>query len=113
MKNIICVICEDEFDPYSPAKIKAGGKFNHCADCAHEDVVKYFAVSEGEGKQGQIEIYQTNNEEDKQRYIEFRKVNSGFYRGKNCQLGNHLKTDPGIKFKTRKSFSPTNHKGKA
>lgn len=109
----VCVICEDEFDLYSPAKIKAGGLATTCELCSEEDTVKYAGVQSADGKANQATILKFQNEKDKEKYIAFWKNNSGYNKGKSgSQLGNHLSTDPGIKFETVVGFNPTNHKGK-
>lgn len=113
MKDIICVECGDEFNPLSPQKIKKGGLYNLCCDCAEETTTKYAGVQAADGKQSQATILKFNSEEDKKKYIAFWQNNSGFFKGKSCQIGSHLTTDPGIKFETRVGFTPTNHKGKA
>lgn len=108
-----CVHCNAEFDSNSIAKKKAGGKINECPDCADEQTVKYAGVQAADGKQSQATILKFNSEADKKNYISFWRNNSGFNKGKSCQLGNHLSTTPDIKFETVQGFNPTNHKGKA
>lgn len=114
MGNLInCIHCEDEFDPQSKQKAKAGGKFNECPDCAEETTVKYLGLQAGDGKQAQAAILKFKSEEDRERYREFWKNNSGVNKSKSCQLGNHLSTDPGISFETIQTIENMNHKGKA
>lgn len=113
MKIMICKICEDEFDLNSQEKRKAGGLANCCPDCSTETTIKYAGVQAADGKQSQATILKFNSELDKTKYISFWKNNSGFFKNKGCQLGNHLSTTPHIKFETVVSFNPTNHKGKA
>lgn len=110
---IVCASCEEEFDPNSPNKKKAGGLRTHCPDCSRETAVKYAGVQAADGKQSQATILRFESEKDKQNYIRFWKNNSGFNKGKSCQLGNHLSTTPNIKFETIVAHIPTNHKGKA
>jgi hypothetical protein len=75
--------------------------------------VKYAGVFSADGKQAQATILKFSSTDDKQKYLAFWKNNSGFNKGKSCQLGSHLSTTPGIKFQTLVEFSPTNHKGKS
>ena len=111
--NRVCIICGDEFDPNSAEKRKAGGHINRCEFCSVETAVKYAGVQAADGKQSQATILKFDSETDKSNYISFWKNNSGYNKGKSCQLGNHLSTTPNIKFETVVDFTPTNHKGKA
>lgn len=108
-----CLTCEENFDLDSPEKKLAGGLINQCPDCAEELTVKYAGVQAADGKQAQATILKFNSEQDKKNYIRFWKNNSGFNKGKSCQLGNHLSTTPAIKFETVVAHNPTNHKGRA
>jgi len=108
-----CIHCDDEFDLNSFAKIKAGGKANECVDCSEETTTKYAGVQAADGKQAQATILKFSSDDDKEKYLSFWRNNSGFNKGKSCQLGAHLSTTPGIKFETVVAFNPTNHKGKA
>jgi hypothetical protein len=108
-----CVECDIDFDLHSPAKVRVGGRINTCPDCSEETVVKYAGVQAADGKQSQATILKFNTEQDKTNYISFWRNNSGFNKGKSCQLGNHLSTTPAISFQTVQGFNPTNHKGKA
>lgn len=107
-----CIHCEDEFDLHSAAKQRVGGKANECPDCSEENTVKYAGVQASDGKQVQATILKFSSENDKDRYLAFWKNNSGYNKGKSCQLGNHLSTTPNIKFETIQGHIPTNHKGK-
>lgn len=108
-----CVECGDEFEPNSPAKRKVGGLVTHCPDCSEDSTIKYVGLQAADGKQSQATILKFDSESDKETYIRFWKNNSGFNKGKSCQLGNHLSTTPNIKFTTVVAHKPTNHKGKA
>ncbi len=108
-----CVACEESFDPRSPEKKKAGGLITHCPDCSDEQTVKYVGLQAADGKQSQATILKFDNNQDKEQYVRFWKNNSGYNKGKSCQLGNHLSTTPAIKFETVVAHTPTNHKGKA
>jgi hypothetical protein len=112
VKIIQCVECGFEFNPCSPEKRRVGGKINQCTECSEETTVKYAGVQAADGKQSQATILKFGSEQDKSKYIAFWQNNSGFYKSKSCQLGNHLSTTPGIKFETVVGFTPTNHKGK-
>ena len=108
-----CIECGVKFDVRSPAKIRAGGKINTCADCSHESAVKYLGLMNGDGKQASITVLAFESSGDRSRYADFWRNNSGIHKGKSCQLGSHLSTDPGIRFKTVTQSTATNHKGKA
>jgi NAD-dependent SIR2 family protein deacetylase len=109
---MICIHCQENFDLNSIKKKKAGGKINECPECAEETVTKVIGLQSADGKQSQITILQFESEQDKTRYMDFWKNNSGYNKSKSCQLGKHLSTTPNIKFKTISGFNPTNHKGK-
>ena len=109
----ICIHCEDDFDPNSIAKKRAGGKINECSDCSNETTVKYVGFQAADGKQAQAPILKFSSEQDKNQYVNFWKSVSGYYKGKSCQLSKTAPTTPGIQFKTVVAFNPTNHKGKA
>jgi len=112
MKLLNCKCCGDNFDLHSPAKQEAGGLINLCPDCSEETATKYAGLQSADGKQAQATILKFESEKDKKSYLEFWQNNSGLHKGKSCQLGNHLSTTPGIKFKTITGFNPSNHKGK-
>lgn len=108
-----CSECGEEFETLSPEKKKAGGLITHCPDCSEESATKYVGLQAADGKQSQATILKFDNEKDKEAYIRFWKNNSGYNKGKSCQLGSHLSTTPDIKFTTLVAHVPTNHKGKA
>lgn len=108
-----CIICSEEFNDQSVQKQRVGGLITTCPDCSEDNVVKYVGIQAADGKQSQVTIMQFSSEKDKENYLSFWKNNSGFHKGKSCQLGAHLSTTPGVKFKTISGFNPTNHKGKA
>lgn len=110
--NRVCRVCECEFDDSSPAKRRAGGKITDCSDCAEESTVRYLGLQAADGKQSQVTILGFKSTQDREKYKKFWQNNSGYNKGKSCQLGSHLSTDPGIAFQTRNAFAPTNHKGK-
>lgn len=108
-----CVHCGADFDLNSYEKRQAGGRINECPDCAIEIAVPYVGLQAADGKQSQVTILKFSSQRDKEAYMSFWRNNSGFNKGKSCQLGTHLSTTPDIAFQTVSSFSPTNHKGKA
>jgi len=108
-----CIECGEDFDLNSLAKRRAGGLINHCPECSVETTVMYAGVQAADGKQSQATILKFNTEQDKANYISFWKNNSGYHKGKSCQLGAHLSTTPSVQFQTLQSFNPTNHKGKS
>lgn len=108
-----CIICEEEFNVNSIEKKKSGGLINHCPDCSIESSTKYLGVNSADGKFNQISILSFSSNEDRQKYSDFWKNNSGNNVSKSCQLGKHLSSTPNIKFKSISSFKPTNHKGKS
>ena len=108
----ICIHCEEEFNPFSPEKKAAGGLITCCPECSEESTIKYAGVQASDGKMAQATILKFNSEQDKENYIAFWKNNSGYNKGKSCQLGAHLSTTPGIKFETVVAHIATNHKGK-
>lgn len=107
-----CVHCECKFDPRSPAKVRAGGRINECADCADEPAVKYLGLTSGDGKQASITVLAFDSVADRERYSDFYRNNAGLHKGKSCQLGSHLSTDPGVHFRTVTQSAATNHKGR-
>lgn len=112
MLIISCMECQEEFNLYSQAKIKAGGLRNQCSNCAVESTTRYAGVQAADGKQSQITILKFESDLDRETYLKFWQNNSGLHKSKSCQLGQHLSTTPDVKFKTVSGFNPTNHKGK-
>ena len=107
-----CVACDTKFDPQSPAKLRAGGRINTCPDCSDEPVVKYLGLANGDGKQASVTILAFDSPKDRERYSDYYRNNAGYHKGKSCQLGAHLSTDPGVKFRTVTQSTATNHKGR-
>ena len=106
-----CVNCGINFDPNSPAKRRAGGKINTCAECSDEPAVKYLGLSAGDGKQAGVTILKFDSQDDREAYREMWWVNSGMMVGKSCQLGFQKRT-PNVKFRTVAQSTATNHKGR-
>lgn len=107
-----CSECGFQFDPRSPAKLRAGGRITTCPDCSEEPAVKYLGLQAGDGKQAGITVLQFSSAQDREKYSDFWKNNSGMHKSRACQLGTHLSADPGIQFKTIVTTGPMNHKGK-
>lgn len=107
-----CSECGSRFDPLSPAKTRAGGRISTCPDCSDEPVVKYLGLQAGDGKQASISILAFGSSSDRERYADFWKNNSGLHKSRACQLGSHLSTDPGVRFRTVTQSTATNHKGR-
>jgi len=112
LNKMICSECQDEFDPNDPSRIKLGGKRIHCGDCCQETTTKYLGLQAGDGKQTQVQILAFDSPNDREKYKNFWQNNSGLHKNKACQLGNHLSTTPGIKFRQVNTVIATNHKGK-
>lgn len=109
----ICATCDIEFDDASKEKKRVGGLIIHCPECSEETEVRVAGVMSGSGKMSGLEILKFESEEDRANYIRFHKNQSGFNKGKSCQLGNHLSTQPNIKFiKISENHPNLNHKGK-
>lgn len=108
-----CVSCGATFDTSSPEKAAAGGLITTCPDCSDEPTVKYLGLGAGDGKQASITVLSFSSQGDRERYAQFWRNNSGIHKGKSCQLGRHLSTDPGVAFKTVTQSTATNHKGRA
>ncbi len=109
-----CILCGDEFDHRSKEKMRAGGLSTHCAMCSEETHVRYAGVQNSDGKQAGVTILKFQNEDDRENYLDFWKVNSGLYKSKSCQLGHGLKSTPAVGFKTVAVFEGNvNAKGKA
>lgn len=107
-----CIKCGESFDLRSPAKQRAGGRINECPDCAVETAVPYLGLTAGDGKQSGITVLAFGSAADRQRYSDFWKNNSGYHKGKSCQLGSHLSTTPGVSYQTVTQSGATNHKGR-
>jgi NAD-dependent SIR2 family protein deacetylase len=112
MRILHCIECDGEYDLHSPEKRRAGGKMNHCPDCAEETTVKYAGVSAGEGKMGSVQVLKFSSQADREAYMKFWKATSGMNTGKQCQMQFRAK-DPNVKFLTVATFTGNvNHKGK-
>ena len=113
-----CVHCETEFDLNSSKKSFVGGRINECPDCVEElgteSAVRYLGVCMGEGKQGGVQILSFEDEKSRSTYLKTWRNNSGQNKGKACQLGRHLSSTEGIRFKKKgETVANGNHKGRA
>lgn len=108
-----CINCGVKYETMSPAKIRAGGLITTCPECSDEPAVKYLGLSSGDGKQAGITVLSFESTADRSRYADFWRNNSGIHKGKACQLGSHLSTTPGVRFRTVTQSTATNHKGRA
>lgn len=118
MKMMTCKWCSESFDLHSPEKRRVEGYANECPDCVEErggdqSPPRYLGVQAGNGKMADITILQFENEAQRQAYSKAHKNNSGYNKGKSCQLGGHLTPMSGMKFKKiAENFANANHKGK-
>jgi len=106
-----------DFDLHSPEKKRIGGRINECPDCVESfgevDIPKYLGVAAGNGKMSDITILKFSCEKDREAYSKAWKNNSGYNKGKSCQLGNHLTAMSGMKFDVvAQNIANDNHKGK-
>lgn len=113
----ICVHCEYEFNLESPLKVRVGGKSNECPECVVElggdnSPPKYLGVAAGDGKMSGVTILKFENAKDREAYARMWRNNSGYNKGKECQLGSHLSTASGMRFTTLQKTEAVNHKGK-
>lgn len=108
-----CSVCGEEFDPSSPAKLRAGGYVHQCPDCSSEEATKVVGFQSGDGKTALLEILEFDSDEDRQRYMNWRRVASGMHKGKDCQLDSNRAGQPGIAFRIVSQDTSTNHKGRA
>jgi hypothetical protein len=113
-----CIHCADEFDAASRQKRTVGGKINECPECVEslgtETAVSYLGVCMGEGKQGGVQILAFEDDSSRSAYLKAWRNNSGQNKSKSCQIGGHLSSTGGIRFK-KKGETPanSNHKGRA
>ena len=75
---------------------------------------RYLGVTAGNGKMSDITILQFESEEQREAYQKAHRNNSGYNKGKSCQLGGHLTPMSGMKFKqVAENIANGNHKGKS
>ena len=110
---IDCAVCEETFDLNSPEKKRAGGKRNHCPDCAEETAVPYLAVNGADGKMAGLTILAFDSAEDREKYKKAWHNNTGMNKGKSCHLSQSNTAMSGMKFRrVGENFGNSNHKGK-
>ena len=112
-----CKHCGGEFNVKSQRKRISGGYSNECPDCVEErggdgSPPKYLGVMAGDGKMAGVTILKFETDSDREAYAKAHRNNSGYNKGKECQLGTHLTPMSGIKFTTVQKTEATNHKGK-
>lgn len=114
-----CKHCGDKFDLHSPEKRRAEGYINECPDCVEErggddSAPRYLGVTAGNGKMSDITVLKFDNEQQREAYSKAWKNNSGYNKGKSCQLGTHLTAMSGMEFKVvSENRANDNHKGKS
>lgn len=113
-----CKHCNEEFDLHSKEKIQAGGYIDECPWCIEEmggdkSAPKYLGVAAGNGKMSDLTILQFNSPEERETYKKAWRNNNGQNKGRSCQLGNHMISMSGMKFKVHsENRANDNHKGK-
>lgn len=113
-----CRYCGINFNPDSAEKQRVGGYINECPGCmvslGRKDVPVYLAVHAGDGKMSDLTLLKFESDEERDSYHKMWKTNTGFYKGKSCQLGRGLTSSSGYNFEIVAEFrGNTNHKGKA
>lgn len=115
----ICKNCEESFNLLSNEKIRVGGYANVCPDCTEEEggdlsPPRYLGMQSGDGKMSNVTILKFKNDQARAAYAKAWKNNSGFNKGKSCQLGNHLTSMSGMEVEVvAENRANANHKGKA
>lgn len=113
-----CRHCGDTFNVHSREKELAGGRINECADCVGElggdpSPPKYLGVAAGNGKMSDITILAFDDPASRETYSKAWLNNSGYNKGKSCQLGAHLTNMNGMKFRqVAENMANANHKGR-
>jgi hypothetical protein len=113
-----CRHCRCKFDTNSAEKNRLGGFIDECVHCMKSlgirDVPEYLAVKAGDGKMSDITLLRFDSDEERERYNHMWKTNTGFYKGKSCQIGRGLTSTVGFSFETVAEMRGNpNHKGKA
>lgn len=113
-----CRYCGISFDPYSPEKNRVGGYVNECPGCVVslgiKDVPSYLGVKAGDGKMSDLTLLKFQSDEERSSYHRMWQANTGYHKGKSCQLGRGLVPTAGYSFEVVAEFrGNTNHKGKA
>lgn len=114
-----CRHCGERFNIHSTEKQALGGRIDECPACLREmggdpSPPKYLAVAAGNGKMSDITVLKFEDEASREAFRQGWLNNSGFNKGKSCQLGSHLTPMTGMKFDTvAENRANDNHKGKA
>ncbi len=114
----ICRHCESLFDTEDPAKVRAGGYIDECVDCLAErggdKTPSYLGVAAGNGKMSDITILEFDSKEARDSYHKMWQTNTGYHKGKSCQIGRGLVSTSGYSFKQKAEFRGNdNHKGRS
>lgn len=114
----ICRHCAEEFDTTDPQLAKLRGYIDECGDCLRvrgpSGPPKYLGVAAGNGKMADITILKFDSEESRSAYHDMWQANTGYFKGKSCQLGRGLVSTTGYNFDVVGEFRGNdNHKGKA
>jgi hypothetical protein len=116
--NKTCKHCDEEFDLHSEYKQRIGGLINECPWCVEEyggdqSDPMYLGVSAGNGKMSDVTILKFETNEQRNTFAKAWQNNSGFNKGKSCQLGSHLTCMSGMSFElVSENRANGNHKGK-
>lgn len=116
--NKDCKHCGETFNTNSLEKKRAGGFINECPECVEErggddSPPRYLGVQSGDGKMANITLLSFTDDESRANYSKAWRNNAGFNKGKSCQLGKHLTSMSGMRFKLiGENRANSNHKGK-
>lgn len=115
----VCRHCQEEFNLDSKEKQRAGGYINECPWCVEEmggdkSPPKYLGVQAGNGKMADVTILKFSDQKSRESFSKAWKNNSGYNKGKSCQLGKHLTSMSGMEFQViAENIANDNHKGKS
>jgi hypothetical protein len=114
----MCRHCGDCFDVHSTEKVAAGGRIDECPACMMElgddSPPKYLAVAAGNGKMSDITVLKFDDEASREAFRQGWLNNTGYNKGKSCQLGSHLTPMSGMKFdQVAENRANDNHKGRS
>jgi hypothetical protein len=118
MSEQVCRHCGDYFDSSDPEKQAVGGYINECVDCIRKNggsgPPRYLAVAAGNGKMSDITILEFADDAAREGYHGMWQANTGYFKGKSCQLGRGLTSTSGYSFNVKGEFRGNdNHKGRA
>jgi hypothetical protein len=115
----VCRHCKDDFNLLSPRKQHVGGYINECPDCVEErggddSPPKYLGVQAGDGKMSNVTILSFDDSASRDAYQRAWLNNSGYHKGKSCQLSSSNSAMRGMSFKrVSENNANSNHKGKS